>query len=100
MTGDQRPEGYDAGVYYMPEANVQNTQLILSQIGDDTNWKMCWDSTITNRVEAKVDRKHTTRTILLTETIDASAVTYILLRVATAETQVPTPFMVDLLCLV
>ncbi|XP_047443415.1 vitellogenin 3, phosvitinless [Mugil cephalus] len=44
MSGNQKPEGYDASVYYTPEANIQNAQLIMSQVGEDTNWKMCVDT--------------------------------------------------------
>lgn len=57
MSGNQKPEGYDAAVYYTPEANIQNAQLIVSQVGDDTNWKMCVDTIVNGRAEAKV--KHT-----------------------------------------
>ncbi|XP_022601316.1 vitellogenin-like [Seriola dumerili] len=53
MSGNQKPEGYDAAVYYTPEANIQNTQLIVSQVGEDTNWKMCMDTTVNAHVDAK-----------------------------------------------
>lgn len=56
MSGDQKPEGYEAAVYYTPEANSQNTQLIVSQVGEDTNWKMCLDTTVNAHVDAKVDK--------------------------------------------
>uniref|UniRef100_A0AAQ6IDT2 Vitellogenin 3, phosvitinless n=1 Tax=Anabas testudineus TaxID=64144 RepID=A0AAQ6IDT2_ANATE len=44
MSGNQKPEGYDAAMYYTPEADFQNTQLIVSQVGEATNWKMCVDT--------------------------------------------------------
>uniref|UniRef100_A0A3P8VDW2 Vitellogenin 3, phosvitinless n=1 Tax=Cynoglossus semilaevis TaxID=244447 RepID=A0A3P8VDW2_CYNSE len=44
--GNEKPEGYEACVYYTPEANMKNTQLIVSQVGDDTNWKMCLDASV------------------------------------------------------
>uniref|UniRef100_A0A3B4WJG0 Vitellogenin 3, phosvitinless n=1 Tax=Seriola lalandi dorsalis TaxID=1841481 RepID=A0A3B4WJG0_SERLL len=53
MSGNQKPEGYDAAVYYTPEANIQNTQLIVSQVGEDTNWKMCMDTTVNDHVDVK-----------------------------------------------
>ncbi|XP_039984094.1 vitellogenin 3, phosvitinless isoform X2 [Xiphias gladius] len=53
LSGNQKPEGYDAAVYYTAEANIQNTQLIVSQVGEDTNWKMCMDTTVKARAEAK-----------------------------------------------
>lgn len=61
MSGNQKPEGYDASVYYTPEANTQNAQLIVSQVGEDTNWKMCVDTTVNAGSGAKVDVKNTTR---------------------------------------
>uniref|UniRef100_A0A8C7Z8D7 Vitellogenin 3, phosvitinless n=1 Tax=Oryzias sinensis TaxID=183150 RepID=A0A8C7Z8D7_9TELE len=53
MAGNQKHEGYDAAVYYTPEANAHSTQLIVSQVGANTNWKMCVDTTVDARPEAK-----------------------------------------------
>ncbi|XP_063747653.1 vitellogenin 3, phosvitinless isoform X1 [Eleginops maclovinus] len=53
MSGNQKPEGYDAAFYYTPEASTQNAQLIMSQVAEDTNWKMCVDTTLNAQVEAK-----------------------------------------------
>nr|AFA26671.1 vitellogenin C [Dicentrarchus labrax] len=53
MSGNQKPEGYDAAIYYTPEANIQNAQLIVSQVGEDTNWKMCVDTIVHAHAEAK-----------------------------------------------
>nr|CEF90400.1 vitellogenin [Sparus aurata] len=53
LSGNQKPEGYDAAVYYTPEASVQNAQLIVSQVGEDTNWKMCVDTIVNARTQAK-----------------------------------------------
>lgn len=58
MSGNQKPGGYDASVYYTPEANTQNAQLIVSQVGEDTNWKMCVDTTVNAGSGAKVDVKN------------------------------------------
>lgn len=55
MSGNLKPEGYDAAIYYTPEANTENAQMIVSQIGEDTNWKMCTDGAVSRvHAEAKV----------------------------------------------
>uniref|UniRef100_A0A668A7M1 Vitellogenin 3, phosvitinless n=1 Tax=Myripristis murdjan TaxID=586833 RepID=A0A668A7M1_9TELE len=46
MSGNMKPEGYDAAVYYTPEANMENVQLIVSQVGEEANWKMCTDAVV------------------------------------------------------
>ncbi|KAM4575550.1 vitellogenin 3, phosvitinless [Fundulus diaphanus] len=52
ISENQTPEGYDAAMYYTPEASIQNAQLIVSQVGENTNWKMCVDTSLD--AEAKV----------------------------------------------
>ncbi len=59
LSSNQKPDGYDAAIYYTPEANVQSAQLIVSEVGEDTNWKMCVDTSVTARAAAKVDTEHT-----------------------------------------
>uniref|UniRef100_A0A8D0AVV6 Vitellogenin 3, phosvitinless n=1 Tax=Sander lucioperca TaxID=283035 RepID=A0A8D0AVV6_SANLU len=54
MSGNQKPEGYDAAFYYTPEANIHNAQMIVSQVGEDTNWKMCVDTDVNAHVEAHI----------------------------------------------
>ncbi|XP_033936675.1 vitellogenin 3, phosvitinless isoform X2 [Pseudochaenichthys georgianus] len=54
ISGNQKPEGYDAAFYYTPKAKTQSAQLIMSQVGGDTNWKMCVDTSVRAKVEAKV----------------------------------------------
>lgn len=61
MSDNQKPEGYEAALYYTPEACTQNAQLIVSQVGEDTNWKMCIDTIVNARIEAKVRIKQTLR---------------------------------------
>nr|QAA78850.1 vitellogenin C [Channa punctata] len=53
MSGNQKPGGYDAAVYYTPEPDSHNAQLIVSQVGEATNWKMCVDTTVNPGAEAK-----------------------------------------------
>ncbi|XP_034737765.1 vitellogenin 3, phosvitinless [Etheostoma cragini] len=53
MSGNQKPEGYDAAFFHTTEANIQNAQMIVSQVGEDTNWKMCVDTNVNAHVEAK-----------------------------------------------
>lgn len=59
LSANQKPGGYDASFYYTPEAKIQNAQLIVSQVGEDTNWKMCVDAIVNGRTEAKVGAKDT-----------------------------------------
>lgn len=54
MRENEKPEGYDVAMYYTPETHAQNVQVIMSQVGDDTNWKMCLDTSIEADAEAKV----------------------------------------------
>ncbi|KAM4629403.1 vitellogenin 3, phosvitinless [Polymixia lowei] len=51
LSGSNKPEGYDAAVYYTPEEALESVQLIMSQVGEEANWKMCTD--------AIVDKVHT-----------------------------------------
>uniref|UniRef100_A0A7N8XL44 Vitellogenin 3, phosvitinless n=1 Tax=Mastacembelus armatus TaxID=205130 RepID=A0A7N8XL44_9TELE len=53
ISGNQKPEGYDTTMYCTPETNVQNTQLIVSQVGEATNWKMCIDTILNTEAEAR-----------------------------------------------
>lgn len=55
--GNEKPEGYEACVYYTPEANMKNTQLIVSQVGDDTNWKMCMDASVISHSGLQVKKR-------------------------------------------
>uniref|UniRef100_A0AAZ3NSF7 Vitellogenin domain-containing protein n=1 Tax=Oncorhynchus tshawytscha TaxID=74940 RepID=A0AAZ3NSF7_ONCTS len=50
MSGNTKPEGYEAAAFYTPAAQMDNTQLIVSQIGEEANWKLCTD--------ANVDKMH------------------------------------------
>nr|XP_046155261.1 vitellogenin 3, phosvitinless [Oncorhynchus gorbuscha] len=43
MSGNKKPEGYEAAAFYTPAAQMDNTQLIVSQIGEEANWKLCTD---------------------------------------------------------
>lgn len=57
ISGDQKPEGYDAAMYYTPEASIQNAQVIVSQVGANTNWKMCVDTTLDAEAKVGVKKK-------------------------------------------
>ncbi|XP_029285316.1 LOW QUALITY PROTEIN: vitellogenin 3, phosvitinless [Cottoperca gobio] len=57
MSNNQKPEGYDAAFAYTPLATTKNAQLIVSQVGEDTNWKMCIDTTMKAHIEAKAHIK-------------------------------------------
>ncbi|XP_049588160.1 vitellogenin 3, phosvitinless [Syngnathus scovelli] len=53
MSGNQKPEGYETAVYYTSMTNLRNTQVIVSQVGHNTNWKMCIDTVLDGRTKAK-----------------------------------------------
>ncbi|KAG8003726.1 Vitellogenin [Nibea albiflora] len=53
MSGNSKPEGYDAAMYYTPEGNIQSAQMIVSQVGEDTNWKMCVNTIADAHAETK-----------------------------------------------
>lgn len=57
MRSSHRPEGYEADLYYHPEANLPNMQLIVSQVGENANWSVCIDSTMRPPSQTKV-KKH------------------------------------------
>ncbi|XP_029534705.1 vitellogenin 3, phosvitinless [Oncorhynchus nerka] len=46
MSGNTKPEGYEAAAFYTPAAQMDNTQLIVSQIGEEANWKLCTDANV------------------------------------------------------
>ncbi|MEQ2317077.1 hypothetical protein AMECASPLE_039072 [Ameca splendens] len=54
ISENQKPEGYDAAMYYTPEASIQNALLIVSQVGANTNWKMCVDTSLDAEAKAHV----------------------------------------------
>ncbi|XP_034035052.1 vitellogenin 3, phosvitinless [Thalassophryne amazonica] len=53
ISDNQKAEGYDAELYSTPDSNSKNAQLIVSKVGEDTNWKMCIDSSLEAYSEAK-----------------------------------------------
>uniref|UniRef100_A0A8C5G084 Vitellogenin-like n=1 Tax=Gouania willdenowi TaxID=441366 RepID=A0A8C5G084_GOUWI len=53
MSSTQKPEGYDASVYHTAEAGAISAQLIVSQVADETNWKMCVDTSVDRQAVAK-----------------------------------------------
>ncbi|KAM6963044.1 vitellogenin 3, phosvitinless [Aplochiton taeniatus] len=46
ISGNAKPGGYEAAFYYTPAAEMESTQLIVSQVGEEANWKMCTDANI------------------------------------------------------
>lgn len=46
MNGNTKPEGYEVAAFYTPAAQMDNTQLIVSQIGEEANWKLCTDANV------------------------------------------------------
>lgn len=54
ISGGQRPEGYEGALYSSPEDSMPNSQLTVSQVGENANWKMCIDSAMSATSETKV----------------------------------------------
>uniref|UniRef100_A0A3Q3K2X2 Vitellogenin domain-containing protein n=1 Tax=Monopterus albus TaxID=43700 RepID=A0A3Q3K2X2_MONAL len=53
MSGNQKPEGYDAVMYYTPEEDIHKAHVIVSHVGEATNWKMCINTAVNTHSEAK-----------------------------------------------
>ncbi|XP_054908990.1 vitellogenin 3, phosvitinless [Poeciliopsis prolifica] len=51
---NQKPEGYDAIMYHVPEASIKNAHLIVSQVGAGTNWKMYVDASMDAKAKAYI----------------------------------------------
>uniref|UniRef100_A0AAY4EV52 Vitellogenin domain-containing protein n=1 Tax=Denticeps clupeoides TaxID=299321 RepID=A0AAY4EV52_9TELE len=41
-----KPEGFTAAVYSLPAAQKDNIQFIVSEVGEDANWKMCTETSV------------------------------------------------------
>ncbi|KAL6108038.1 uncharacterized protein ACO6RY_18668 [Pungitius sinensis] len=56
VSGNEKPEGYNAVFYYTPD-EVKKTQLIVSHVQENSNWKICIDTSMKARVGAKANIK-------------------------------------------
>nr|BAC06191.1 vitellogenin [Acanthogobius flavimanus] len=54
LSSSQRVEGYEASFYYTPEGERQSTQLIVSHVGESSNWKMCVTTAVAAQAKAHV----------------------------------------------
>uniref|UniRef100_A0AAY4ERD3 Vitellogenin domain-containing protein n=1 Tax=Denticeps clupeoides TaxID=299321 RepID=A0AAY4ERD3_9TELE len=45
-----KPEGFTAAVYSLPAAQKDNIQFIVSEVGEDANWKMCTETSHARRL--------------------------------------------------
>ncbi|XP_014900520.1 vitellogenin 3, phosvitinless isoform X1 [Poecilia latipinna] len=54
ISENQKAEGYDSVMYFTPEANIKNAQLIVSQVEGNTNWKMCVDTSLDAEAKAHI----------------------------------------------
>lgn len=61
MSSRQRPEGYEAALYYRPEAGPPKMQLNVSQVGENANWRLCMDSTMRPPSQTKVKKRRRAR---------------------------------------
>ncbi|XP_036375440.1 vitellogenin 3, phosvitinless [Megalops cyprinoides] len=50
ISGSAKPDGYEAAAYFTQAAHKDDIQLLVSQVGEEANWKLCSD--------ANVDKAH------------------------------------------
>lgn len=53
-----KPDGYQAAVYYLPSTQKDNVELIVSQVGQEANWKMCGDAHLDKVEESAKVKQH------------------------------------------
>ena len=53
-----KPDGYAAAVYYLPAPQKDDVELIISQVGEETNWKMCGDAHVDKAEESAKVTEH------------------------------------------
>ncbi|XP_076880480.1 vitellogenin 3, phosvitinless isoform X2 [Brachyhypopomus gauderio] len=42
----RKPQGYKSAAYYTPSTHVDDIELIISEVGEEANWKICADANI------------------------------------------------------
>lgn len=66
MDSNDKPDGYEAVVYHSTTNLMANTEMIVSQVGEEANWKMCTDVSMdTTHGDAKVTPKRICRNTLI-----------------------------------
>ncbi|XP_064190201.1 vitellogenin 3, phosvitinless [Anguilla rostrata] len=46
MSGSAKPDGYGAVAYFTQAAQQHDMQLLVSQVGEEANWKLCTDANL------------------------------------------------------
>ncbi|XP_010904322.2 vitellogenin 3, phosvitinless [Esox lucius] len=46
ISGNNRPEGYEAAAYYNHVTKMYNSQLFVSQVGEKANWTLCTSASL------------------------------------------------------
>lgn len=58
LSPDVEPLGYEATLYYTPDAQRDDIEIIISEAAEETNWKICVDANIDKiQTRAKVKIK-------------------------------------------
>lgn len=64
MSGSS-PEGYEGALSYIPEYDITSLQLSVSQVGENANWGMCVNSTMSAPFKTKVKAPSPSRDVPL-----------------------------------
>ncbi|KAJ8376432.1 hypothetical protein SKAU_G00070120 [Synaphobranchus kaupii] len=46
ISGSAKPDGYEAAAYFTQAAQKHDVQLLVSQVGEEANWKLCTDANL------------------------------------------------------
>lgn len=46
LSPNVKPLGYEAAVYYTPDTQKDDIEVIISEAADEANWKICVDANI------------------------------------------------------
>ena len=66
MDSKDNPDGYEAVVYHTTTTLMANTEVIVSQVGEEANWKMCTNVSMdTIHGDGKVTPKWVCRNTLI-----------------------------------
>ena len=46
ISGSAKPDGYEVAAYFTEAAQTYDVQLLISQVGEEANWKLCTDANL------------------------------------------------------
>lgn len=52
-----KPLGYEGVAFYLPTSQREDIEMILSEVGEEANWKMC--------ANANMDKSHSSAKVLM-----------------------------------